>query len=110
MRNKAAKSEDDKHHPRPYVPTLEVVIEPRTLPEAACANLDDWVFEDKTAERIARAACSRCVLRIDCLKFELETPTSNGIRGGLDAEERYRLRPAYLAKLAALEQINQQET
>ncbi len=85
-------------------------FEPRLQPEAACSNLDDWVFEDPTSARIARAACRRCVLRIDCLKYELEMPTTSGIRGGLDATERSRLRPAYLAQIVNSEHEPHQET
>jgi WhiB family redox-sensing transcriptional regulator len=54
----------------------------------------------------AKAICSRCLVRGECLAFAIRTRQMHGIWGGLTEEERYPLvrahqRPAHAATNAA---------
>lgn len=64
--------------------------------DAACAGSDLELFfpSDDDADAIARAkdVCESCPVREDCLQFALSTNQTDGVWGGLDANERRRLR------------------
>jgi hypothetical protein len=54
--------------------------------------VNSWFFEEEDGKIIAHAKsiCRECPARIDCLEQGLHEPY--GIRGGLTADERRRLR------------------
>lgn len=73
--------------------------------DAACRSVDPDVFfpQSTTTGRsakidiqgqteAAKAICSTCPVRPDCLEFALTTNQEAGIWGGLDEEERRKLR------------------
>ncbi len=88
-------AETAKPQTAPFVPIAttqpDVQPEPWDDPRAACYSIDDTLFEDKTWESAARALCKACVLRVPCLERELDMPTTDGIRGGLDFLQRMKL-------------------
>jgi WhiB family transcriptional regulator, redox-sensing transcriptional regulator len=63
---------------------------------AACAGSDSEVFfpapEDQAGIDRAKAICESCPVREACLQYALSTNQSDGVWGGLDAQERRRLR------------------
>lgn len=63
---------------------------------AACAGLDSDIFfpttEDQAATERAKSICEACPVREACLQYALSTNQSDGVWGGLDAQERRRLR------------------
>ena len=75
-----------------------ILIEPREgwRAGAACAGSDSDVFfpapEDEAAIIVAKEICASCPVREECLQFALSTNQGDGIWGGLDAQERRRLR------------------
>ena len=85
----ATKSVDKQLRARDQQP--DVQPEPWDDPKAACYSIVDTLFEDKTWESAARALCKACVLRVPCLERELDMPTTDGIRGGLDFLQRMKL-------------------
>ncbi len=64
--------------------------------EAACAEVPSEVFfpagEEPEAAAAAKAVCARCPVSEECLRFALATNQTEGVWGGLDANERRRLR------------------
>ncbi len=77
---------------------LETLWEPQEpwREAAACRNLDVAVFfptdesEDATLE--AKAICVTCPVAESCLQYALSTNQPEGVWGGLDSNERRRLR------------------
>jgi WhiB family transcriptional regulator, redox-sensing transcriptional regulator len=61
---------------------------------AACRDLDTAVFFPETEEgaAAAKAVCATCPVRESCLEFALVTRQEDGVWGGLDENERRRLR------------------
>ena len=61
---------------------------------AACRDLDTDVFFPETEDEIAvaKAVCATCPVREACLEFALITRQDDGVWGGLDENERRRLR------------------
>jgi WhiB family transcriptional regulator, redox-sensing transcriptional regulator len=63
---------------------------------AACAGSDSDVFfpavEDEAGVAAAKEICAACPVREVCLQYSLSTNQSDGVWGGLDAQERRRLR------------------
>jgi WhiB family redox-sensing transcriptional regulator len=61
----------------------------------ACADEDpDLMYGDGwVAEQAAKAVCSRCLVRADCLRWALERHERAGVWGGLTYAERKQLRP-----------------
>ncbi len=63
---------------------------------AACKNLDIDIFfpvddsEEATLE--AKAICADCPVADTCLQYSLATNQADGVWGGLDAQERRRMR------------------
>jgi WhiB family redox-sensing transcriptional regulator len=70
-------------------------------PEAACRGLDPELFfssdeivnrqERLEREAEAKAVCTRCTVRTDCLTYALDAGERYGIWGGLNAQERRAL-------------------
>jgi WhiB family redox-sensing transcriptional regulator len=62
--------------------------------DAACADKDqDLWFPDRfDPANEAKAICAGCPVRIDCLRYAIETHTTHGVWGGLTAHERQRRR------------------
>jgi WhiB family transcriptional regulator, redox-sensing transcriptional regulator len=67
-----------------------------TLPEmdeAACRTGDTALFFGTGAEaESAKAVCGRCRVRVECLRFAVDTNQQYGVWGGTDPEERAALR------------------
>ncbi len=61
---------------------------------AACRDVDTAVFfpETETGVAVAKAMCATCPVREACLDFALSTRQDDGVWGGLDENERRRLR------------------
>ncbi len=62
--------------------------------DAACRDLDTAVFFPDTDEEVAaaKAVCVACPVREACLEFALITRQDDGVWGGLDENERRRVR------------------
>ena len=62
--------------------------------KAACRDLDTSMFFPDTEEEAAAAksVCAGCPVREACLAFALDTRQHDGIWGGLDENERRRVR------------------
>ncbi|MCZ7531940.1 MAG: WhiB family transcriptional regulator [Acidimicrobiia bacterium] len=64
--------------------------------DAACAGVDSDVFfpglEDPAASERAKVICAACPVQEACLQYALSTNQAAGVWGGLDANERRRLR------------------
>lgn len=62
--------------------------------DAACRDLDTAVFFPETDAAIgaAKAVCATCPVRDACLEFALITRQDDGVWGGLDENERRRVR------------------
>lgn len=62
--------------------------------EAACRDLDTAIFFPDTDDGIARAkaVCASCPVREACREFALVTRQDDGVWGGLDENERRRVR------------------
>ena len=61
---------------------------------AACRDVDTAVFfpEAETELAAANAICATCPVRDACLDFALITRQDDGVWGGLDENERRRVR------------------
>jgi len=76
----------------------DVMWEPSTnwRKDAACAGIDSEVFfssiEDESASERAKEICATCPVQEACLQYALSTNQAAGVWGGLDANERRRLR------------------
>jgi WhiB family transcriptional regulator, redox-sensing transcriptional regulator len=46
----------------------------------------------------AKSVCQSCPVRVDCLRFALETNQEAGVWGGTSEDERARVRRAWLAR------------
>jgi WhiB family transcriptional regulator, redox-sensing transcriptional regulator len=59
---------------------------------AACRGMDPNVFHpgnhDPKAWREARAICAGCEVRVECLRFAIDTGESHGVWGGMSPKER----------------------
>jgi WhiB family redox-sensing transcriptional regulator len=67
--------------------------------QARCADQDPDLFfpvgSSGPAVRqtmLAKAVCAQCPVRAECLEWALETAQPHGVWGGLDEQERERLR------------------
>ncbi|HYV00737.1 MAG TPA: WhiB family transcriptional regulator [Actinomycetota bacterium] len=58
--------------------------------QARCHGYDpDLFFDPRTrSERLAKAVCSRCDVRLECLAFALQSKAEFGVWGGLSVKER----------------------
>lgn len=61
---------------------------------AACRDVDTAVFFPETESEVAaaKAVCASCPVREACLDFALVTRQDDGVWGGLDENERRRVR------------------
>jgi WhiB family redox-sensing transcriptional regulator len=61
---------------------------------AACRDVDTAVFFPETESEVAtaKAICAACPVREACLDFALITRQDDGVWGGLDENERRRVR------------------
>ena len=62
--------------------------------DAACRDLDTAIFFPETEEAVAvaKAVCATCPVQEACLEFALITRQDDGVWGGLDENERRRVR------------------
>ncbi|MGI8810564.1 MAG: WhiB family transcriptional regulator [Acidimicrobiales bacterium] len=62
--------------------------------EAACRDLDTATFFPETDDGVAaaKAICATCPVREACLEFALVTRQDDGVWGGIDENERRRIR------------------
>ena len=64
--------------------------------EAACVGAPNELFfpagEDPQLATAAKEICSSCNVQEDCLQYALSTNQTEGVWGGLDANERRRMR------------------
>jgi WhiB family transcriptional regulator, redox-sensing transcriptional regulator len=78
----------------PAVPGLAATPIGSWAARASCADTGPAVFfpphGDPAAQ--ARQICARCPVRSDCLTYALDADERYGIWGGLDPDERRRLR------------------
>lgn len=62
----------------------------------ACSGVDSDIFfpssDDESASAQAKQICETCPVRDECLQYSLATNQTAGVWGGLDANERRRLR------------------
>lgn len=64
------------------------------LKHAICANVHPDTFTGPfgpTGVRTAKAICSMCPVRTDCLEFALASDSARGVWGGLTQNERRKL-------------------
>lgn len=61
--------------------------------QARCHQYDPEIFFDSRArsERQAKAICTRCDVRAECLAFALQSRAEFGVWGGLSGKERRAL-------------------
>ena len=78
--------------------------------QAACAGVDTEAFfpvgstgPAVEVADVARAICSTCPVRADCLRFAVATNQQYGIWGGCDEDERRALRRQWSAGRVALD-------
>ncbi len=62
--------------------------------DAACRDLDTAIFFPDTNDQVAvaKAVCVSCPVREACLEFAVVTRQDDGVWGGLDENERRRVR------------------
>ena len=64
--------------------------------DAACSGVSSDLFfptgDDPQASSAAKAICAECPVREACLEYSLATNQTEGVWGGLDANERRRMR------------------
>ena len=62
--------------------------------DAACRDLDTAIFFPESEDDVAtaKAVCASCPVREACLDFALITRQDDGVWGGLDENERRRVR------------------
>ena len=70
--------------------------------QANCLGVDpDLFFPERNASADdAKAVCTGCRVRQECLEFALAQSVQHGVWGGLTAPERRRLRAARRRRLA----------
>jgi WhiB family redox-sensing transcriptional regulator len=64
--------------------------------EAACSGVSSDLFfpvgEDPESSAAAKDICAVCPVREACLQYAISTNQTEGVWGGLDANERRRMR------------------
>lgn len=62
--------------------------------QALCAQADPYLFYSDSPNAIAqaKAICRRCPVRSECLAHAIKTREDYGVWGGLDRDERRRLK------------------
>lgn len=76
-------------------PVLALAVIPAWMRDAACVehstNADAWFPAKGRSSAPAKAICSRCLVRDDCLAFAIAERISEGVWGGLGPMERRKL-------------------
>lgn len=66
------------------------------MDDAACNGMDGNTFFPERGENnklaSAKAICSRCLVKDECLNFALENDIYHGVWGGMSGVERQRVR------------------
>ncbi len=77
-------------------------VRPEWQAKANCLGSDPVLFfpvgDDPATIDAAKAVCVTCPVRKECLEYALTTRQDDGIWGGLDEEERKRMRKARSAE------------
>lgn len=60
--------------------------------KAACKSEETDLFFIPEFYPEAKAVCARCEVREECLSYALRTNVQSGVWGGLETEERKRMR------------------
>ncbi|MGW1617353.1 WhiB family transcriptional regulator [Streptomyces sp. NPDC002285] len=61
--------------------------------QAACRTVDpDELFVEAAAQGRAKAVCSGCLVRTECLAYALDNRIEHGVWGGMTERERRALR------------------
>jgi WhiB family redox-sensing transcriptional regulator len=62
--------------------------------DAACRDLDTAIFFPESDDQavLAKSVCDSCPVREACLEFAIVTRQDDGVWGGLDENERRRVR------------------
>ncbi|MFF7096364.1 WhiB family transcriptional regulator [Streptomyces rubradiris] len=82
----------------------DTVRQPDWRTRGACQYEDPELFFSTSTEEIAKAVCSGCPVREDCVNHALDQGIEDGVWGGLTADERRNIRrKAVQWKLTALE-------
>lgn len=62
------------------------------MERGACTkNIPTDIFFDKWGSHTAKMYCTSCVVRQDCLDYAITNEITDGVWGGLTAQERQRL-------------------
>ncbi len=85
--------------PAPPPPTYR----PPWMQRAACHAVDYAVMADPERVGEAKAVCSACPVRLDCLRYVLDNEDPEGVWGGLSWDERVQVCPICLARKPAEE-------
>lgn len=83
-------------HTYPTADPPSLPIPPAWIAGALCAQTDPEAFypEKGGSTKDAKAICSMCAVRSQCLEYAMEMGERFGIFGGLSAHERRRLKAA----------------
>jgi hypothetical protein len=75
---------------------LDLLRGPAWRADALCKEYPDLAWFGKTdrSAKPAKAVCSACLVRDECLAYAMADPTLDGIWGGLTRRERGQLRHA----------------
>lgn len=71
-----------------------VLSPPHWTELALCTEVDGELFfpEQGVSARPAKAVCSRCEVRTECLEYALQNDVRFGVFGGLSERERRKLK------------------
>ena len=77
------------------LPPWEQLGRPEWMESASCRDEDRALFFPSLGGNAAkaRAICSTCPVRQECLAYALADPESAGVCGGISERERRKLRP-----------------
>lgn len=79
------------HDARKYLKLMKAIKKSGQNPICMETDPELWFPETWLQARDAKRLCGTCPVQNECLTFALETNQSDGIWGGLTAEERRRL-------------------
>lgn len=87
------------HQPQPIrhgEPRLALPDVPTWMSETLCSSVDPALFfgEHGKDQKYAKQVCSACPAQLACLRYALEENISAGIWGGLNPNERARIKKA----------------
>lgn len=83
---------------------LDLLRGPAWRADALCKEYPDlaWFGKTERSSKAAKAVCSDCLVREECLAYAMSDPTLEGIWGGLTRRERGQLRHSGSEPLGAL--------